>query len=91
VRIALGAKSRDILRMVLGTSLVLAAAGVTIGAALAYAAGRWMQSLLAGVDPANLQVFAAAITLSLIMTLAGSVLPAWRALRVDPIAVTRAE
>jgi ABC-type lipoprotein release transport system permease subunit len=50
-----------------------------------------MQSLLAGVDPANLQVFAAAITLSLLMTIAGSVLPAWRALRVDPIAVTRAE
>lgn len=91
VRIALGAKSRDILGMVLGTTAALAAAGVTLGAALAYAAARWMQSLLAGVEPANATVFASAVGLSLMMTLAGSLVPAWRAVRVDPIAATRTD
>jgi ABC-type antimicrobial peptide transport system permease subunit len=91
VRIALGAKSRDILKMVIGRSALLAGIGVTIGVALAYAAARSMQSLLAGVDPANLTVFAAAVALSVIMTLAGSVMPAWRAVRVDPLTATRAD
>jgi hypothetical protein len=91
VRIALGAKSRDIVAMVVGRSALLAGIGVTLGSGLAYAAGRSMQSLLAGVEPANLIVFAAAVVLSLVMTVAGSVLPAWRAIRVDPLAATRAD
>ena len=91
VRIALGAKARDIVTMVLGRSAVMAAIGVAIGAALAYAAGRSMQALLFGVDPADPLVFAAAIALALVMTLAGSVLPALRAVRVDPLAATRAD
>ena len=41
--------------------------------------------------PANPTVFAAAIALAMLMTLAGSLLPAWRAVRVDPIAATRAD
>jgi len=91
VRIALGAKARDIVTMVMGRSAVMAVIGVTIGAVLAYAAGRSMQALLFGVDPANPAVFAAAIALALLMTLAGSLLPALRAVRVDPITATRAE
>ncbi len=91
VRIALGAKARDIIGMVIGRSAVLAVLGVVIGAALAYAAGRSMQALLFGVDPANPVVFGAAIGLALLMTLAGSLLPAWRAVRVDPMAATRAD
>ncbi len=55
VRIALGAKARDIIGMVIGRSAMLAVLGVVIGAALAYAAGRSMQALLFGVDPANPQ------------------------------------
>ncbi len=91
VRIALGAKPRDILMMVIGRSALLAGIGVTIGVAVAYAAGRSMQSLLAGVDPVNVTVFAAAVVLSLIMTIAGTLLPAWRAVRVDPLTATRAD
>jgi putative ABC transport system permease protein len=91
VRIALGARSRDILMMVIGRSALLAGIGVTLGVAVAYAAGRSMQSLLAGVDPANVTVFAAAVVLSLIVTIAGSLMPAWRAIRVDPLAATRTE
>ena len=91
VRIALGAKARDIIGMVIGRSAVLAVFGVVIGAALAYAAGRSMQALLFGVDPANPVVFATAIALALVMTLAGTLLPAWRAVRVDPLAATRTD
>ena len=91
VRIALGAKARDIMAMVMARSAMMAIAGVVVGSAIAYAAGRSMQTLLFGVDPANRAVFAAAAALAVVMTLAGSVLPAWRALRIDPIAATRSE
>jgi len=91
VRIALGAKARDIMWMVMGRSAALAVVGVAMGAALAYAAGRSMQALLFGIDPADPGVFAAAVALSLVMTLAGSLLPAWRAVRVDPMAATRTD
>jgi ABC-type antimicrobial peptide transport system permease subunit len=91
VRIALGAKSGDILRMVMGRSALLAGIGVAIGVAFAYAAGRSMQAMLAGVDPLDLTVFGAAVLLALVMTLAGSLLPALRAVRIDPLTATRAE
>jgi predicted permease len=91
VRIALGAKARDIMRMILGRSAVLAVTGVTLGAALAYAAGRWMQAILFGVNPGDLTVFALAVMVSLLMALAGSIMPAWRAIRVDPMTATRTE
>jgi ABC-type lipoprotein release transport system permease subunit len=53
--------------------------------------GRSMQALLFGVDPADVRVFAAAVTLSFLMALAGSLAPAWRAIRVDPITATRSD
>lgn len=88
VRLALGAKPRDILAMVMGRSALLALTGVSLGAALAYTAARSMQSLLAGVEPENPGVFAAAAALSLAMAVAGSIL---RAVRVDPLTATRAD
>ncbi len=91
VRIALGASSKDILWMVMRRSTVLAVAGVLIGAVVAYAAGRSMQALLFGIDPADAVTFATAVGLSLLMALVGSILPAWRAVRVDPITATRAD
>ena len=91
VRMALGAMSGDILRMVLRRGLLLAAFGVIPGAALAYAAGRAMESLLAGVHPSDPATFAAAIGLSFAMTVAGSLLPALRAVRVNPMSVIRTE
>lgn len=91
VRIALGARSSDIMWMVLGRSTILGAIGVTLGAMAAYAAGRSLHSVLFGVSPANAAVFGASILVALLMTLAGSILPAWRAMRVDPITATRTE
>lgn len=91
VRIALGASAKDILWMVMGRSTALAATGVAVGAILAYAAGRSMQALLFGIDPADVTTFATAVGLVSLMTMAGTILPAWRAMRVDPISATRAE
>jgi len=91
VRIALGASSRDIMRMVLGRSAMLACAGVIIGGALAYAAGRSIQSVLFGVNPADVVAFGSAVVVAFLMTIAGSLLPAWRAVKVDPITATRSE
>lgn len=91
VRIALGAQRSDIVRLVLREGMVLAVAGVLIGASLAYAAGRAMESLLAGVPASDPVTFSGAMGLAVVMTLAGSLLPALRAMRVDPAAAIRAE
>ena len=69
----------------------MAIAGVVPGVAAAYAAGRGMGALLVGVVPGDPATFAAAVTLALVMTLAGSLLPALRAIRVDPIEAIRLE
>ncbi|HTW66473.1 MAG TPA: ABC transporter permease [Bryobacteraceae bacterium] len=89
VRMALGARSSAILGMILKRALILAAAGVVIGTALAFAAGQSMRALLAGVSPADALTFAAAVGLCFAMTLAGSLLPARRATRVDPVIALR--
>jgi len=91
VRIALGASAADILRIVVVRSAVLAGAGVVLGTAIAYAVGRSMQALLAGVDPADGAVFGTAVVISAAMAIAGTLVPAVRAVRVDPLAATRAE
>lgn len=88
---ALGARSADILRTVLHESLRMAAVGLGLGLILAYAAGRGMEALLAGVRPADATTFVAATGLALVMTLVGSLLPAFRAVGVNPIDVMRAE
>jgi len=91
VRIALGAQPRNILRIVLQESFLLALAGVALGVGLAYVAGRAMQALLAGVAPTDTATFFSAAGLCLLMTLAGSLVPSLRALRVDAITAIRAE
>jgi len=91
VRIALGARSADILHAVLREALQMAALGLVLGLVLAYATGRGLQALLAGVGPGDALTFLVAVGLCALMTLAGSLLPALRAVRVDPVAVMRTE
>lgn len=86
LRMALGARQGQILRLVLRRGLLLAAVGVGAGALLALAAGRWLQSLLAGVSPSDPPAFAGAIGLVLVVTVLASLRPAFRAARVDPAA-----
>jgi len=91
VRMALGAQRSDILSMTLGDGMRLAAFGLLIGGAMAYVSGRMLEALLAGVKPDDIATFGAAAALALIMTLVGSALPAWRAVRIDPTVAIRTD
>jgi putative ABC transport system permease protein len=91
IRVALGAQRSEIVRLIMRQGVILAAAGVLPGLAIAYAAGRGMQSLLAGVEPADPMTFIAAGVLCVVMTLVGSLLPTLRAARVDPATAFRSE
>jgi putative ABC transport system permease protein len=89
IRIALGAGTSEVLRLVVGRGLALAAIGVAVGLASSFGLTRLMSSLLYGVkatDPATF--FMAAALLSAVAVLACYV-PARRATRVDPIAALR--
>jgi putative ABC transport system permease protein len=91
IRMALGACQSDIFKMVLRQGAAMAVAGLLPGLALAYGAARLLESLLAGVRPADLLTFSTAAALCLITTLLGSLVPALRAVRTDPTAAMRVE
>jgi len=91
VRMALGAERGAIVGLVVRQGVVLALCGVIPGVALAYAAGRAMQSLLFGVQPGDSATFAAAAALCVVMTLAGSLVPVLRAVKVAPASAFRGE
>jgi putative ABC transport system permease protein len=91
VRMALGAQRCEVVRMVLRRGVVLAAAGAIPGIVVAYYSGKTMEALLAGVKPDDTATFLAAIGLCLAMTILGSLVPAWRAARTDPITAMRLE
>jgi len=91
VRIALGARPGEIVRMIVRQGALLAGAGVLPGVVLAYAAGRAMEGLLASVRPGDAATFASAIGLCVLMTVLGSFVPALRAVRIDPIQAIRSE
>lgn len=91
VRMALGARNADIVNMTMGEGLKLGLIGTAAGLLLAYGAGRFLQSLLAGADPWDPATLSAAAAVCVFMTLLGSLLPAVRALRVDPTTAMRAE
>ncbi|HEY4307406.1 MAG TPA: ABC transporter permease [Gemmatimonadaceae bacterium] len=91
VRMALGAQASQVRRMILREGIVLAVAGVIPGALVAYAAGRGMEALLAGVKPGDVPTFAAAMALCAGTTILGCLRPALRASRVDPMSAIRSE
>ena len=91
VRMALGATRGQVLALVAGRAATLAAIGVAAGVVVAYAASRSVQALLVGISAADLATYLTAVMAAVGITLAGSVLPAWRAMRVDPVAAMRAE
>ena len=84
VRIALGARGADLLRLVVSQGLVLTVSGVAAGGAAALVLTRLMQSLLYGVGPRDPLTFAAACAVLFATALGASLVPAWRASRIDP-------
>ena len=91
IRMALGGAPAGVARMIVSQGLKLAVFGVVAGVAGAYMAARAMRALLFGVAPADPVSILAAVGLVLLMTLAGSLLPALRAVRVNPMVALRTE
>jgi putative ABC transport system permease protein len=91
IRMALGARSGDVLRLVLGEGLKLTAAGVAIGMGAALALTRLLTKLLFGVEPTDpLTIAGVAVLLACVATLA-CWLPAHRATRIHPTEALRIE
>jgi putative ABC transport system permease protein len=91
IRVALGAQPGDVLKLVVGHGARLAAYGIAIGLAAAFALTRLMASMLYGVNPADAYTFAAIPVLLGVVALAASYLPSRRALALDPVTALRHE
>jgi ABC-type antimicrobial peptide transport system permease subunit len=89
IRLALGARPRAILSMILGEGLRLVAVGAVIGLVAAFAASRWVESQLFGVRSTDPLTFAAVCLLLLASAVIACVIPARRAMRVDPAVALR--
>lgn len=91
VRIALGARTNQVLKLVLQDGLLLASVGVGIGLIAAFALTRLMRSLLFEVKPTDLQTFIAVSVGLIFVALLACIVPALRATRVDPLVALRYE
>ena len=91
VRMALGAKTGNVMRMVLRRGMVPAVAGVMIGLAASVALSRVISGLLFNVRPTDPATLVAITLLLLAVALASCFIPAWRATKVDPLVALRHE
>ena len=91
IRIAIGATSSDMIRLIVGQAMGLAVVGVAIGLAGAFALTRVIRALLFNTDPLDGITFAASAVVLLAIAVLSSYLPARRALRIDPTIAMRSE
>jgi putative ABC transport system permease protein len=91
VRIALGARARDILGMVMRRGFALVGAGIGIGLVSALAASRLLGSLLFQVQARDATSFTAVTVFFAVVAAAACLVPAWRAVRVEPVSAFRPE
>ena len=91
VRIALGARPSDVLRVVVAQAGVLLIGGLVVGLGGAAALGRIVSSLLFSVSSFDLAVFAAAAGTMVLIALAATGIPARKAMKIDPVVALRAE
>ena len=91
IRAAMGAQPADVLRLILGQGARLAAYGIALGLAAAFALTRLMANLLFEVKPADAWTFAAISLLLGAVALLASYLPSRRAMAIDPVAALRHE
>jgi len=89
IRMALGAGSTDIITMVTRQALLLALAGIGIGLLLGLAVSRYLSSLLYGISAIDAPTFIAVPVALIIVASAAGLIPAWRALRTDPVVALR--
>jgi ABC-type antimicrobial peptide transport system permease subunit len=91
IRMALGATGADVLRLVVGQGLRLAALGVAVGLAGAFAVSKLLAGLLYEVNPRDPAVFMLMPALVFLVALLASWIPTTRALKVDPATALRVE
>ncbi|HJW99799.1 MAG TPA: ABC transporter permease [Terriglobales bacterium] len=90
-RIALGAQRKDVLQLILGRGIALAAIGVGVGSVLAFVLTRQMRNMIYGVSAADPLTFFAVSLLLMLVAIAACYVPARRAMRVDPMMALRYE
>jgi putative ABC transport system permease protein len=91
LRMALGARSADILALVMSAGLRLAIGGIAVGAVLAYIVAQSLRGMLFAVGPADPFVFVAVPIALLLTASVACIIPALRAARVDPMIALRAD
>jgi ABC-type antimicrobial peptide transport system permease subunit len=88
---ALGARAQDVVRMIVVDGIKPTATGVVVGVASALAMGRLIATLIFGVTPHDTLTLVAVATILTIVGAVASLMPAYRATRVDPLTALRQE
>jgi predicted permease len=91
LRVALGAAPSDVMRLILRRALLLASVGVMIGVLLSLFLGRIVSAFLFGVQSVDPATYAGMCVVVALTTVAAAAVPAWRAMRVDPVVALRQE
>jgi putative ABC transport system permease protein len=91
IRVALGARSYDVFRLILREALTLSAIALAIGLLASLALGRVLQSLLFEVTPTDPATLASVVTVVLLVSTAAAAIPARRATAIDPLTALRYE
>lgn len=89
VRVALGARSADVARMVIRLALGITATGIAIGLVAATLGGRVVEALLYEISGRDVPTFGVASALLIVIAVVASALPARRAARLDPVIALR--
>jgi ABC-type antimicrobial peptide transport system permease subunit len=91
LRMALGALPAQALRMILRESLALVGVGIAIGLPATYGGGRFIQSMLFGLSPADPLTYGSVALILIVVALLAALLPARRAAQVEPMVALRSE
>jgi putative ABC transport system permease protein len=91
IRMALGATAGNVVRLVLQRGVIMVGIGLAVGIAGAVGATRLIQQQLFDVAPTDPMTFAGVVVLFALVGIAACVIPAWRAVRLDPVETLQAE